>query len=375
MRDHLLLIPGPTNLSKKVRDAMAEPQLPHVGSEFYSTFKEIVSLGRYVFRNQNGVQFVFTGSGTIGMESSVVSLVQRGDRTLTLSTGYFGKRMLMLNQVHGAKAEAIDYPDGTHADPDDLRKKLKKSKYKVVFMTHVDTATSVSNHVQELVDECAREDVISVVDGVCSVGGIPLEFDKMGVDVAFTASQKALAGAPGAVLVAASQRAIEHMEKRRMPIESYYMNLLRWKPIMDDPRMYLATPATQVLLALKEALHEVKDEGLEERWERHRRLGETTRERVKQWGFKFVADLGYRADTVTSFWVKDGTAGSIQKKLETEHGIMVARGIYADNERMIRIGHFGILTVERLKQALDALDQTLTELGVAGSRVPLVRRR
>jgi aspartate aminotransferase-like enzyme len=244
-----------------------------------------------------------------------------------------------------------------------------------VFITHVDTSTSVSNSVRELVEECAKADVLSVVDGVCSVGGVPLEFDKLGVDVAYTASQKALAGAPGAVLIAASKNAMDHMEKRKIPIESYYMNLLRWKPIMDDPRMYLATPATQVLLALREALVEVKEEGLEERWARHRKLGESTREQVEKWGFKFVADEGYRADTVTSFWVKEGTAPLIQKKLEEEHGIVVARGIYEDNTRMIRIGHFGILTVERLRGALGAFDQTLAELGVAGGRVPLARHK
>ena len=104
MEKNLLLIPGPTNLSRRVRDAMAGPQLPHVGSQFYSTFKDVVSLSRYVFRNEKAPQFVFTGSGTIGMESSVVSLISHGDRTLTLSTGYFGRRMLLLNQIHGAKA-------------------------------------------------------------------------------------------------------------------------------------------------------------------------------------------------------------------------------------------------------------------------------
>ena len=354
---------------------MARPQLPHVGSEFYSTFKETVKLARYVFRNEKGAQFVFTGSGTTGMESSVVSLIQHGDRTLTLSTGYFGKRMLMLNEVHGAKADAIEYPDGKHADPDDLRRRLRKSKYTAVFMTHVDTSTSVANPISELVEECAKEGVFSVVDGVCSVGGVPLEFDSLGADIVFTASQKALAGAPGAMLVAASDRALDHMAKRKKPIESYYMNLLRWKPIMDDPRIYLATPATQVLLALREALLEVEEDGLENRWARHRKLGELTRSRGQGWGFKFVADEGYRADTVTSFWVKEGTAGEIQKTLESNYGIVVARGIYEARDTMIRIGHFGILTVEKLKGALDDFEATLSELGAARKQVQVARPR
>ena len=370
MEDTLLLIPGPTNLSRRVREAMAGPQLPHVGAEFYSMFRETVSLARYVFKNQRGVQFVFTGSGTIGMEASVVSLIAHGDRTLTLMNGYFGHRMLLLNQVHGAKADSLDFLGGDAADPDALRKRLRKTKYSAVFITHVDTSSSVMNPVPELVEECQKEGVLSVVDGVCAVGGVPLDFDRLGADIVFTASQKALAGAPGAVLIAASQRAIEHMEKRKAPIESYYMNLMRWKPVMDDPKMYLATPATQVLQALREALTEVKEEGIENRWVRHKELGEITRGRVEEWGLKFVAEEGHRAHTVTSFWVEDGKAGPIQKALESEHHVMVSRGIYDDKDRMIRIGHFGILQPETLRRSLDLLGGVMEGLGIAPRRVP-----
>ena len=367
MEDKLLLIPGPTNLSPRVREAMAGPQLPHVGSQFYSWFRETLALARHVFRNDKGVQFVFTGSGTVGMESSVVSLVSHGDRTLTLMNGYFGHRMLMLNQVHGAKAESIDYPNGKAADPDSLRSQLRKNRYSVVYITHVDTSSSVMNPVKELVEECQKADVLSVVDSVCALGGVPLEFDSLGADIVFTASQKAIAGPPGAVLVAASQRAVEYMEKRKEPIESYYMSLLRWKPIMDDPRMYLATPATQVLAALRVAMIEVKEEGIENRWARHHKLGEMTRNRVEGWGQKLVAEEGHRADTVTSFWVQNEKAGEVQGTLEKEHGVMIARGLYDDKDKMLRIGHFGILTPDALKGALDSLELVMKESGaVAG---------
>jgi aspartate aminotransferase-like enzyme len=375
MDDTLLLIPGPTNLSRRVREAMAGPQLPHVGSEFYSMFKETVQLARYAFKNQRGVQFVYTGSGTIGMESSVVSLVSHGDRTLTLVNGYFGHRMLLLNQVHGAKADSMEFGDGRAADPDSLRNRLRKNRYKVVFITHVDTSSSVLNPVRELVDECAKAGVLSVVDSVCGIGGEPLDFDRLGADVVFTASQKAIAGAPGAVLLAASDRAMDFMERRKAPIESYYMNLLRWKPVMDDPKMYLATPATQVLLALREALLELKAEGIEDRWARHRRLGEATQAKVEEWGQRFVAEEGHRADTVTAFWVEDGKAGPIQKTLEAEHRVMVSRGVYDDKDRMIRIGHFGILTPDTLGRALESLEEVMAELGVLPGRVAAKARK
>lgn len=375
MEEKLLLIPGPTNLSKRVRDVMAGPQLPHVGKEFYSMFKETVDLARYVFKNYKGTQFVFTGTGTTGMESTVVSLVSRGDRTLTLSTGYFGHRMLLMNQVHGAKADHIEFKDGKAADPDTLRKQLRKAKYSVVLITHVDTSSAVANPVTDLVDECSNAGVLSVVDSVCAVGGVPLDFDRLGADVVFTASQKALAGAPGAVLIAASKRAVEHMEKRRSPIESYYMSLLRWMPIMEDPKMYLATPATQVLLALREAMLEVKEEGLENRWARHRKLGDIARRGVEEWGQKFVAEEGHRADTVTAFWVEGGKAGPIQKTLEERRNVMVSRGIYEDKDKMIRIGHFGILSPDLLSRSMGYLGEVMEELGLVPGRVAVAKRR
>jgi aspartate aminotransferase-like enzyme len=373
--EDLLLVPGPTNLSQEVRDAMAEPQIAHTGIQFYTAFKEILSLARYAFKNEKGFQYAFTGSGTVGMESSVVSLVGHGDRTLTLCNGYFGKRMLMLNQVHGAKADVLDYADGCPADPDDLRKKLRSAKYRAVFMTHVDTSTSVVNPIRALVEECNKADVLSVVDSVCGVGGQPLDFDRLGTDIAFTASQKALAGPPGAVLIAASSRALEHFQKREGRIESYYMSLLRWKPIMDDPKIYLATPAIQVLLALRMALRQLKEEGIEARWERHEALGSTTRRRLSELGVDFVAEEGSRAETVTAFWVKDGTAGNIQKKLEEQHHIVVAKGIGDTRDKMVRIGHFGILAVGRLNSALDLIEQVLLAEGVASRKgAPLQRQ-
>jgi aspartate aminotransferase-like enzyme len=366
----LLLVPGPTNLSKRVREVMAGPQLAHTSSRFYGSFDELVRLARYTFKNEKGFQFVFTGSGTLGMESSVVSIVSHGDRTLTLNTGYFGHRMLTLNQVHGAKADVINYPDGKHADPDELRKRLRKAEYKAVFITHVETSTSVINPIRELVEECRNAGAFSVVDSVCGLGGVPLDFDRLRADITFTASQKALAGPPGAVLVATSKEMLEYFERRKEPIESFYMNLLRWKPVMEDPRMYLSTPAVQVLLALREALLEAKEEGLEQRWARHSHLGQATREMVSKMGLDFVADEGHRSDTVTAFWVREGTARDIQKRLEREHGILVARGLYEARDKMIRVGHFGILTEHRLKKALGPFQRVLAQVGAAKAVQP-----
>jgi alanine-glyoxylate transaminase/serine-glyoxylate transaminase/serine-pyruvate transaminase len=359
------MIPGPTNLSEAVREAMSRPQVGHASPIFYEAFKDILQLARYVFRNEKGAQLVFSGSGTIGMESTVVSLVSHGDRTLTLDTGYFGKRFLMLNQVHGAQADVIEYPVGTHADPDDLRKKLRSHKYRAVFMTLVDTGSTVKNPFDDLVAECSSAGVFSVVDGVSSVGGVEVEFDKLGADVLFTASQKALAAPPGAVLLALSPEILEYFEKRKEPIESYYMNLLRWKNVMDDPKIYLATPSVQVMLALRQALVELKEEGLQNRWRRHKKLAESFRNTMSEAGVELVANKGAEAETVSGFWVKEGLAPEIQRMMREKHNVEVARGLYDNNTKMIRVGHFGILSLETMRMVNQAMSEVLEELGVS----------
>jgi aspartate aminotransferase-like enzyme len=365
MVEPLLMIPGPTNLSKTVRDVMARPQIGHVTPSFREQFKELLLLARYVFRNEKGVQYVFSGSGTLGMESSVVSVVSHGDRTLVLDNGYFGKRLEMLNEVHGARVDTIAYSEGEHADPDDLRRKLAKGKYRAVFMTHVETSMGVRNPIRDLVDECRKAGVYSIVDSVCGIGGVELDFDRLGADIVFTASQKALAAPPGAVLIAVSNEMLRHFERRKKPIESYYLNLLKWKPIMDDPKIYLATPAVQVLLALKQALVELKEEGLERRWKRHEKLSNMFRNSLEEMDIDIVAEEGYRSETVSAFWVREGVAPLIQRRLREKHSIEVSRGLLDNNQKMIRVGHFGILTVEQLQGVVDSLRLVLRELSLS----------
>ena len=365
MNETLLMIPGPTNISERVSEAMSHPQLGHGSPEFTEKFTEMLKLARYAFKNNNGSQFVFTGSGTLAMEASVVSTIQPGDKTLALDTGYFGQRMIAINEAHGAKVSQLRYPIGVHADPDDLRRKLREDRFRAVFITHVDTSSAVINPIKPLVEECKSAGVFSVVDSVCGLAGEELDFDRLGADIVFTASQKAIAAPPGAVLVAASNELLEYFQKRQSPIEGYYLNLLRWKPIMDDPKMYFATPAVQIMLALREALLEVREEGIEARWKRHKELAEKIREGLRQMGVRFIAEEGYRADTLTGFIVEDGKAPEIQKELRDLHRIEVARGLGEYGGKMIRVGHMGILNAEQAERAVHAIGASVAKLAAS----------
>lgn len=359
--DELLLIPGPTTLSSRVRETMSRPQQSHVAPEFYTAFKELLSLSRYTFQNDEGLQFVFTGSGSIAMETSVLSLLEEGDKVLSIETGHFGQRFSMMAEIHGVKVQTMASEEGRHVNYDLLDSTLKKGGFKAVLFTHVDTSTSIINDPAEVCNIAHENGALSICDSVCGIAGAPLNFDKSKADIVLTGSQKAIAAPPGAALLAVSNRAYEMAQSRKTPIRSYYMNLLRWKPIMDDPKIYLTTPAVQVMLALREAILEVKREGLENRWKRHKTLAEAFRSGLEVLNLKPMPDKESRAPTVTAFYVPRGKSVEIQESLRARYGVHVATGFGDYKEHMLRVGHFGNISSTDVLALLGALEFTLSE--------------
>jgi alanine-glyoxylate transaminase / serine-glyoxylate transaminase / serine-pyruvate transaminase len=355
MEERLLMVPGPTNISKRVREVLSQPQVGHTDPDYANNFSETLQLARKAFRNNKGLQFVFTGTGTVGMEAAVAATVEAGDKVLVLNTGYFGQRMVDINKCYGAQVEELGAGFGLHADPDAVRRKLAGGRFKALYVTHVDTGTTVCNPVADIVKEAKKAGVMAIVDGVCSVGGIELDFDASEADLAFTGSQKALAAPPGAVLIAVSKEFFAQLEAKKDRVRAYYANLLRWKGVMDDPRTYFATPAVQLMLALNQALKEVDEEGLEKRWGRHKRNAKIIRDGIEGTKSKLVVEEGYRADTVTGIWTDPGAAPAIQKSLRDDHRIDVARGLGENNTKMLRVGHFGNLTEKQARSFVDAL--------------------
>lgn len=360
--DELLLIPGPTTLSSRVRQSMSRPQQSHVAPEFYNAFKEILQLARYAFGNNDGLQFVVTGSGSIGMETAILSLIEPGDKVLGIETGHFGQRFSMMAEIHGAKLERMVAPVGSHIDYGQVEDKLKNGNYKALLVTHVDTSTSVMNDLAKLCKMASDNGTFSVIDSVCGIGGAPLNFDSLKADIVLTGSQKAIAAPPGAALLAVSRRAYQAMEKeRKTPIASYYMNLVRWKPIMDEPKIYLCTPAVQVMIALREALLQIKEEGIENRWKRHEVLAEAFRAGLEALNLNPAADKESRSPTVTAFHVPKGKSVQIHETLRMKYGIHVAVGFGEFKDYMLRVGHFGNVSATDVLSLLGALELTLSE--------------
>ncbi|MER3602118.1 MAG: alanine--glyoxylate aminotransferase family protein [Nitrososphaerota archaeon] len=358
----LLLIPGPTPLHPRVRQALGGDAIAHTSAEFREAFLELLDMTKRLFLSSKGRPVVFSGSGTVGLEALVTSLLRPGDEVLSLEAGYFGKRFTLLARLHGARVTAVEARGGRGFSAEELRELLARQRYRAVLMTHVETSRGVESPLPELVKACKEHGVLALVDGVCSVGACEFRFDDWGVDAAVTASQKGLAGPPGATLLMLSEEAAAYIEGRR-DIPSYYLDLARWLKVMEDPRIYLSTPTTHVLLAVNVALKVALGEGLETRWRRHEMQARALQRALERMGLALVAEPGFRAHTVTAFYAPGGSAGELQGFLYERMGLYLAQGMGEEKEKLLRIGHFGNIGRREIYQAVSLLGQALRAKG------------
>jgi len=368
MKEELLLIPGPTMLSSRVLNVMGLPQLGHLDPGFVKTYSEALELTKYLFQSREGLPYILTGSGTLMMEAVVVSLIEPDDRVLVVDTGHFGERFGTIAGIHGARVDFVKPELGRSPSFQEIVAKLSCADYQALFVTHVDTATGVVNSVADMASAARRHGVLTVVDSVCGVGGIELLFDQWGIDVALNASQKAIAAPPGLSLAVVSKKAFDVMSNRKTPIRSYYMDLLRWRKVMENPSVYVATPAVNLIVALKEALSELREEGLERRLLRHRIIADGIRAGIEALGFKIVAEQGCRANTVTAFYVPDKKAGELHARLKSQFNIQLAKGLYEYRDLMLRVGHFGTISANDAVSFVAALEVASNDLGLASKR-------
>jgi aspartate aminotransferase-like enzyme len=361
----LLMIPGPTQVSDRVLRAMASQIISHASDEFTKTLEETVRKTSEVFQTK-GQPLIISGSGTLGMEAAVVNVVERGEKILCVDNGFFGPRFAEIAKAHGIGVDVVEFEWGRHADPSIIKEKLEGGNYKALTIVHVDTATGVANPIREVGGFMKDFDTLCIVDTVCSMGGMEVQVDKWNIDVCLTASQKAIAAPPGLTLLSFSEKAQKIIEKRRTPVESYYMDFARWKSVMQDPksRSYFATPSVPLVMALREALTLVIKEGFERRWQRHLAIAEATRTGLEAMGLHVFPEEGFRANTLSVFDVPGGVDDvDLRSTLERTYGIVIAGGLGKLKGRTLRIGHMGIVTPNNMLATLNSIGLSLNKLG------------
>nr|MBN1858446.1 aminotransferase class V-fold PLP-dependent enzyme [Candidatus Bipolaricaulota bacterium] len=224
----LLMIPGPIEFEPEVLQALGAPTTSHVSAGFIETFGRVLEQMRDVWFSPSGKPFVLAGSGTLAMDMAGANLIESGDRALVLVTGVFGERFVDLLERYGAEVTALRAPVGKTVEMSKVEEALAAKTYKVMTLTHVDTSTGVRSDARAFGELGRRHDVLTVLDGVCSVAGEEIRQDKWGIDVVLTASQKAIGVPPGLALLVASPRALEAFGRRVTPVQNYYADWQKW---------------------------------------------------------------------------------------------------------------------------------------------------
>lgn len=375
------MIPGPIEFTPEVLRAMGMVTTSHVAPNFVEVFGQALERLREVFLCPGGRPFVLAGSGSLAMDVAAANLIEPGDRALVVNTGYFGDRFGAILERYGAAVTHVRAPAvGGAPAMEEVEAVLKGGDYKLMTVTHVDTSTAVCADVRGLAALGREHGVLVVVDGVCSVAGEELRQEEWGVDLALTASQKAIGVPPGLALVVAGPRAMDAFHRRRTPVGNYYADWTQWLPVMEgyearQPRYY-GTPPVNLIWALNVSLGQILDEGadnadrpgrlhaMDARFARHRRLSQAFKAAVAALGMEQVpvsADL--TATTLTAPYFPQGVDRAVLGYIK-EAGAIVAGGLHPDiKDRYFRVGHMGVVSASDILATVGAIETGLTRAG------------
>ena len=364
------MTPGPTPVPPEVLAALAEPVIHHRGRDFREIYDRVLARLREVCRTEHDV-LLFTNSGTGAFESAVANLTSPGDRQLVLSAGNFGERWAAMVRAYGADLVHARLEWGEIPEPEDLRRALDDD-VKVVYLVHSETSTGVVADVQALAAAAKEAGALVVVDAVSSLGAVPVETDAWSIDVLVSGSQKALMCPPGLAFCSVSPAALEAAARSSSP-----RFVLDWERTRKGQAKLDApfTPAVSLVKALDVALGILLDEGLENAFDRHVRLGRACREGAKAMGLELFSPDDDRSAVVTAIRSPDGVDSSeIVATLRDRFGITIATGQGELKERIFRIGHIGFFDVFDITTALAAVELTLAEAGAEIERGVAVTR-
>jgi serine---pyruvate transaminase len=356
-----LFTPGPTPVPPQVLEAMSRPIIHHRSSDFREILQRTFDRLGEVYRTEGDV-LLYTSSGTGGMESAISNLTRPGDRVVVVSAGHFGERWAAMAANFGCEVDTIEYEWGESPSADDLAARLAEiGGAKVVFLTHSETSTGVVADVQSMAAAAKEAGALVVVDAVSSLGAVPLETDSWGLDAVVSGSQKALMTPPGLATVSVSNDAWAAVEKDASGRYYFDWHETRERQEQFDPAF---TPAVSIVVGLDVALGLLLEEGLEQAFERHTRLGRACRAGVRAMGLELFSPDDDRSAVVTAINAPDGIdSGELVQTLRDRQGIVLAPGQGPLKGKVFRIGHIGYYDVFDITTALAGVELVLAELG------------
>jgi alanine-glyoxylate transaminase / serine-glyoxylate transaminase / serine-pyruvate transaminase len=363
----LLLTPGPSCVSPRVYRALASPIVGHIDPWFTDFMGGVQELLRRVFQTENHMTFPISASGSGGIETAVVNVLEPGDEAIICVNGVFSERMAEIAERTGAKIHRVSAPYGRVVDPEDVRRAGQGRKIKFVGLAQGETSTGVLSSIAPFRKVADELGALLIADSVATLAGVPVEVDRQHIDLCFSGSQKAISAPPGMSPITLNARIEELLRNRKTKVQSWYFDLTTVMKYWGKERTYHHTPPIPLIYGLHEALRIVLEEGLEASWERHRQNQMALIAGLEAMGLGlFVQNPADRLTTVTAVNIPTGIDGTkVRSRLLNDFNIEISGGYGELRTKIWRVGLMGYSSQRaNVLLFLGAFERVLLDLGM-----------
>ncbi|MCA8992664.1 MAG: alanine--glyoxylate aminotransferase family protein [Planctomycetaceae bacterium] len=364
--ERILMGPGPSDTPARVLSALAGPVVGHLDPFFLKVMDETQQMLRQVFRTENKLTLAVSGTGSAGMEACVVNLIEPGDKMLIGVNGVFGGRMKDVAERIGAEVITLTRPFGEVFSTEEIAAAVAEHKPKVVGLVHAETSTGALQPLEEISKVVHAAGGLLLVDCVTSLGGLPVEIDKWQIDAAYSGTQKCLSCPPGLAPVTFSERAVAAMDARTTKVSSWYLDMSMVRNYWSNQsRAYHHTAPISMNYALHEALRVVLEEGLDNRFVRHRENHLALCRGLQAMGIQYAVEEQFRLPMLNAVFIPEGVDDKqVRSRLLNEFGIEIGGGLGPMAGKTWRIGLMGAACTKRnVLLFLAALEDCLRDAG------------
>lgn len=358
----LLMGPGPSCVSDAVYKALAKPTIGHLDPFFVEIMDAIKLQLREIFHTKNNLTMPMSGTGSAGMETCFVNLVEKGDRVLVLTNGVFGKRMQDVAARLGAEVDALEIPWGEPVTVEAAKEKLAANDYTMVCIVHAETSTGVASPVEAIGKHVREHGALYLVDCVTSLGGMPVNIDAWNADAVYSGTQKCLSCPPGLSPISFSERAVAKLKARKTKVPNWYLDLEMiinyWE---GSSRSYHHTAPVNMLYGLYAALRVIQEEGQDKVFARHMAAHKQLVSGLAAMGLDMLVQEDSRLPMLNAVKIPAGVdEAAIRARLLKEFNIEIGSGLGPLAGKIWRVGLMGhTARPENVQRLLDTLKKIL----------------
>ncbi|XP_055629415.1 3-hydroxykynurenine transaminase-like [Toxorhynchites rutilus septentrionalis] len=363
--ERMMMGPGPSNCSKRVLSALCNTSLSNHHAELLHLIDDVKDGLRYIFQTENRVTMCISGSAHAGMEALLCNLIEEDDTVLIANSGTWAERAVEMSTRYGADVRVLeglpDRPFPLH----DLKKAIELHRPKCLFVVHGDSSSGLLQPLEGLGKICHDNNCLLLVDAVASVCGVPFYMDRWEIDGAYTGSQKVLGAPPGITPISVSLRALNVIRSRKSKSKVFYWDIVQlgnYWGCFNEQRRYHHTVASNLIYALREALAQVVEEGIETVIERRMECAQLLYHGLASMGLEvFVKNPQHRLPTVTGIMIPNGVnCSKVSQYALNNFSLEIQIGLGSTANKAWRVGIMGeCSTVQKVKYFLYAFKESL----------------